>query len=477
MNRIYLGTLITGILASTLLACSGTDGVSGKDGRDGKDAVTPTPGSSGAPGVIATASLSGIVPARGLLGRRVTLTISGVGTAFDKANKPKVDFGDPAITVDPMNVSVASPTALIVVANIGGAATVGKKSVKIGTETYEGFAVESPLALKLQGTVAQGGIVSVTARNRDVENPFDTTSTGGFLTPVVYTNVKATVLSGGKAAAGVNVNLSSVKENAVDLLALFDVKATPATLDLSIESGPGKGAVASLAPGELKLAARAPVALTAAVMKDVKEPGATDLYTFQTGAGDTLNSLTVASVGTVPVDATPRAFILPASGKFTDLIAGTRVIGVGAETYYGIFWDSSGLTGYNYKIEAKSQAATSVADAATNVSSATAAVAPSLPFILKAGELSSATDADWIQVNVAAGKKLAIGTLGDPQTDTAIEVFQADGTTAVGGKIDASFQEATTTAVLTAGKYFVKISVGTDYAPAAKSYQAYVTEE
>jgi hypothetical protein len=448
MNKLSYGVgfvALALLLPASVVAC-------GSDGKDGKDGVTDP-------------SLSAVTPARGFLGRKVTLTISGFGTKWTKEAKPTVDFGDPEITVDPNDVTVASPTALIVVAKIGVGAKAEKKTIKVNGQSFEGFSVESPIANKIQGSLAQGGIVSITARNRDQDNPFDTTSTGdGFFTPLEYTNFTAEAVLGGKAASGVTVSINGVSDYAADM-------------DLSLKSGPEGGEILeSRAPGELKIAARMPTALSGPASGKVEKALGTDIYSFQTGAGDTLTTLNLSA--TAPADASPRVFILPDSGKFADLIGGRRVIGNGPQTYYGVFWDSSGTTGYNYRLEARSQNAVAVTDSAANTSVATAAVAASLPFIFKSAELSNASDEDWIQFTATGGKRVSIGTLGAAGTDTAIELFQADGTTLIGERLDNGFHETLTTqSALAAGTYLVKISAGDTYSASSKGYQAYIVEE
>src|SRR4051812_48214074 len=102
MKLLGLGSLGVGF-AAALMACSGDDGAAGAAGKDG----TGTPGKDGT-GTTAGASLNGITPASVFLARSKTLTISGYGTQWTKEKLPTIDFGDPGIKVD--KVEVASPT-------------------------------------------------------------------------------------------------------------------------------------------------------------------------------------------------------------------------------------------------------------------------------------------------------------------------------------------------------------------------------
>jgi hypothetical protein len=462
MNYLRFARVSAPLYACAFLACSGSDGAPGKDG------VTAT-------------SVNGISPARAFVGRKVTLTISGFGTNWDKANKPAVDFGDAAITVAPEDVTVASPTALVVVATIGASAKIEKKAIKVGNkDTFEGFSVESPVDIVTEGIVAQGSIAKVSLRNRDVsENLFDDTSvSGGLFAPPTFTNFVIEAGTGGKASDQVRVLLQSLNFVKAEAVMLTNVNAPAGKLDITAKSGPKGAALDFASPGSFDIAARSAQPLTSGTPASgkVEKPYDSALFSFKPAAGDTLNFLGVAAGGAGAADASPSLFVLPASGSFATLGSAGYSIGNNAPASYAVLWDNSGAAGYTYRVTATSAPATLVTESASNDTAATALEVTAFPSILKSADLSSPTDQDWFKVTLATSKKIAFGTLaGDPECDTVVTVYSADGTTEVGAPSDDDFHEAVVTSTLNAGTYFVKVSASRTFKVAKNRYAAYLT--
>lgn len=446
---------------STLLACTGEQGPAGRDG-------------------VAATSVNGITPARGFLGRKVTLTISGFGTNWSSAAKPAVDFGDPEITVSPDDVTVASPTALVVVANIGVNAKSEKKKITVGKDVYEGFSVESPLEVVAQGVVAQGSIVKVTLKNRDIaENVFDDTSVSpGLFQPPEFTNLAIEPQAGGKLSEQVRVIVQNVTFAKAEAILLSDVTIPAESLDMLVKSGPEGNTLDFSAPASFKIEARTATALTPGMTAsvDFAVPYNSSLFSFTPAAGDTLNFVGLA--GSPASGASPSLYRLPANGSFQELMGDGYFIGTGAEKSYAVAWDGSGTGKYKMQVRSSSTPAAVLSEPTDNDSTATALAVASFPSIMKTGTLSSETDVDYFKVDVPAGKKLVFGTLpGSEGCDTVVAVLAADGTTPVGDPSDDNYHETVTTAALTAGTYYVKVSAGQSYTASQRNYSAFITVE
>lgn len=460
-----LRTLACIVPALLLAACgSGDPGPAGPAGPAG-------------PGAADEPSVSGIVPNRAFLARKLDVTISGFGTKFDAATT--VDFGA-GITVD--KLTVASPTALVASITIDKFAQAGARDVSVNAggkaSVYKGaFGVESPLKLALHGPVAQGGIVFATAQGKDLGTPFDTTSeSGGLLAPPVFVGLKAT------DNPGMTASISDVQLYTASFTLTIDVTAPAGQKPFSITSGvDAADQVEFPFPEGLNVAARQPTPLTSGTAASASFTNGYDttLYSFTPPAGPTAVDFTLT--GTAQ-GASPRLVVLPKSGKFNDLIsAGTSSLlaTAAADPYYLIAFDPSGTKGYQVQVKAVATAATAAAEAANNNTSGTAQVASSLPFILQNATLSDANDEDWIAITAAAGdvgKKIRVVTSGDPKTDTLVEVFRSDGTTTLGGPSgDFDYPEDHLSAAIpAAGTYYVKISAGSGYAATNTSYGALI---
>ncbi|MBI5534705.1 MAG: hypothetical protein HY898_18410 [Deltaproteobacteria bacterium] len=470
-SSLYLLACLT-VPAAIWIGCSGSDGAPGAPGANGS--VGPA-GSAGPAGSSATAnpSISAIVPSSAFLGRTIDVVIAGNGTTFDaKTDKTTVKFGDD-VTVN--NVTVASPTALLVNITVGNT-KVGPLDVTVGTLTYkQAFTTKPSTTLKVQGKAAQGSIAILTGQQLDFTTPYDTTSTGdGFFTPLEFTNIQVS------SVPGVAFQISNVASYGIDLIALFDVQAAAGAKDLDILSGPAGGTqIHNPIPGGMTIEARTATDLVSGTPATATVENAFDsyLYKFTPAAGFQVIELDAKAAGT---GATPGFVLMPGSGQFADMIspaiAASRILKTDkADPYYLVFWDNSGTFGYDFTLNAVSTVPTKVTEVTTdNETSGNAQAVAAMPFLIEAGEFKAPTsamtaedDVDWYKFTATGadvGKKVRVrtfaGTAADAQTDTVVEVFGSDGTTSMGGESsDADYHENfTSTAIAAAGDIYVKIS-------------------
>ncbi len=440
--------------ALALVACSGSDGTDGKDGAQGADGKDGQDGT----GSGADPSVSGVVPGAVFVGRTKDVLISGFGTNWSDA--ATVDFGA-GVTVD--NVTVASPTAILATITVGSSAELGARDVMVkegdSEVAYKGaFKLESPVEFTLEGTPAQGSLVFFTAKNKDLENPFDTTATGGGLfSAPEFTNVTLA------AGAGVAVQINDVQQYSASGVMLIDADAKAEQFPLELLSGPDGEELSFNDPEGVTLAARSPKALGADESFMVDAPFASQLFEFTPASG---LKLTTLSVTADDFDASPEMVVLGPTGSFTDFLAQSTEyvrIGDGGDPAHIIYIDVSGTSGYTANIKTTSRDLTAATESEPNNDTATAGVITD-GSLVQAAELGSATDEDWFKITVGGadvGKSLTIRTLaGDPQADTFVEVFGSDGTTPFGTGGDTNYHESLISEPLTpAGDYYVKVSV------------------
>ncbi len=456
-----------------LIGCSGADGANGKQGPQG-------PAGPFGPG--GDPSVNAVVPSSALLGGAETVTVSGFATSW--SDSAKLDFG-PGVTID--SEQVASPTAIVAHISVAFDATPGQRDVKVSdggsTLTYKAaFSIDPATALSIQGTLAQGSILLAKVQDLDFARPFDATTQGdGLFTPISYPNLEIST------EQGVASQLQSAQAYALDTLLLVDMDRAAGKTKLDVLSGPAGGARENFPnPSALDIAARTPtpLALGQDASVDMKDAYKSELYSVTPPASG-LNVLELKAT-TTNSSAKPQLFVMPASGHFSDLIgAGQDVLLVSssADKLNMVLWDNSGTSGYSATVRADSSAATGGDEVEPNDTKTQAQTATSLPFVLTNATLSSASDEDWIVVTAAqadVGKVVHVITVpGDPQTDTLVEVFQSDGTTSMGGPSDdANYHENwKSTAIPSAGKYYVKISASPFYSSSQTKYQAIVRFE
>ncbi len=413
-------------------------------------------------------SVSGVFPSSAFLGRKMRVEVSGDVTSW-KAGA-SVNFGD-GVTVQ--NVAVASPTTLFADITVLDDAAPGLRDVTVQSGgdklvLKEAFQLESAITLKFKGSVAQGSIATFSISNHDFDTPFDDTSTGdGFFTPLEYTNTFI------ETPAGVTMNIGSITPYTITGTAFFDVDAAPGPM--VVNSGLDADLVKSSLGADLPVTARSATALTAnmATPGNVAEPFASTLYEFTPTGQPALATFAATSTSQA---ATPGIALLPASGKFADMLSYAATGAVVEQTpskLYAVYFDNGGGAGYNYSVKANSMMLTPAAETEPNNAFGQSNNASALPFLLTAGTLADVSDADWIGITITAadmGKKIRVITAGgDPYTDTVVQVFKPDGTTAFGAaSADTGFHENYTSAALSAngggaGKYFVKITASQDY--------------
>lgn len=454
-----------GVLALALVAgCSGSDGSNGKDGANGENG---TPGENGS--FDGTASVSGVFPGSAFLGGTVEVTLSGFATEWDESTT--ISFGD-GVTVS--NVRVASPTALIATVEVASTAAMGLRDVSISTGdsalTYaQGFNVASPIAIDVQGDVAQGSIFLATIRNLNPQLPFDDTSTGdGLFTPIEFTNVSVS------APAGVIVQVNDVTTTSISVAVLIDGDATAGATPLEVLSGPTGAEISFPNPMALDVAARTPTALTANADTDftVAEAFGSEYVSIAIPSGLHIVDLSATS-GT----GSPALAMLGASQSFQDLlsVSPTFVGAADGGTWYGVLWDNSGEIAVDATVNYAAIAATSFAEGASNgdKGSATAITAPA---VVQAARLTDDLDADWFAVTVAAGdvgKRFSVATYaGSPATDTLITIYDpTDSEFAVSG--DEGYHDNLLSDPITAaGTYYVVISASDFGLTADRDYDA-----
>src|SRR5688500_14348401 len=161
MKLIKLSMVMTALL---LAACS-VDGANGQDGTNGKDGKAGENGKDGTSTTLSPEeSLSLITPGKGILDREVEVQIGGSATKFDE--NAQLDFGD---GVEVIEVVKSSPTLITARLKISKTATIGPRTVKIGSlAAQEAFKVIPAIDVE-GGKVAQGGLVQLDIKNNDTK--------------------------------------------------------------------------------------------------------------------------------------------------------------------------------------------------------------------------------------------------------------------------------------------------------------------
>ena len=448
-----------GYAAIALVIGCGSDGATGPAGTAGPAGPPGPEGTEGRPGEDGTGepSVSAVTPGRAFLERRIDVTISGYGTEWSATTE--ADFG-PGITVD--EIRAASPTALVATITVDAAAALGSRDVTVmsgdASVVYaDAFRVEAPLAIPgYAGTLAQGSVIYARLEQLDASTPFDTLSLDNLL-------FYAGDSSPGLYLVGAN-DQPTVDPYHIDGLLFLDVNASTGPTEVVVESGLPGGEITSRAPAVFDAEARAPIALAAGAPATgaVTEPLQTHLYSFTA----TPNTQVTLSVNATDPAAVPGFMLLPESGKFSDLIeyTDTTTFSAGAGgTWYLVFWDNSGATGYDFTFEATEV----VSDDEEPNNTCMTAQAITLPASLSTLSLPDATDEDWFEVTVdasAVGSSLRVVTSpGDADTDTVVDVLLDDCVTSLGGPSPDTFyfDSLTSAPIPAAGTYFVKVSYST----------------
>jgi hypothetical protein len=417
-------------------------------------------------------SISGVIPGELFAGRTGEVLIIGNNTSWEQ--DVQVSLGE-GVTVD--SVTVASPTALMVTATADATAEPGVREVLVDDLSFaEAFEVTTPVVVKsLQGQTAQGSIAIVTVQNLDFANPFDTTTIGdGFFTPIEYINVAVT------AGDGATAQISSVEPFAMEFLLLTDVTASPGVVDLEVLSGPAGTQQSFRYPAAYEIEARDAQAIDSGepATGSIDEPFQSQLYTV---TADDLSVINFNTSAESP-DAAPAFALLPASGSFAELITYSSVAQfVGSDTYYLVYWDNSGMSGYSYRIDSNVQAALALTEDEPNDTRAAAQKPETMPAVVQSANMTL-TDEDWIRVRIPAGspdQSIHVFTYGtDPLTDTKIEIYLSNGTTQIAESSDQGYHENVASDPMGPGTYYVKVFGSPGYFdPAHDTYSVAVVLE
>lgn len=470
MTRPSWSAAVAAALVLSLAGCKGPAGPQGAPGPQGANGPTGPAGQNGASGQNGSSgpvSVSAVNPTRAFLARTLDVSVSGNGTSWTGATT--VDFGA-GITVN--HVAAASSTGLVANITVDAAAALGPRDVIVHdgaqTETFSGaFHVESPLALAVTGTTAQGSVLTVHGRTLDLETPFDTTSTGdGRFTPLAYTNFAL------QLPAGITGTVTRVGDFDFDAQLLVDVDAASGPTEVTVLSGPAASQVRFPLPAAFNLEARAPVALTAGtpVSDATQAPYESQLYAVTSNAGANLVRLT--ATGT-------QVALLGSSGHWSDLLGyGTffEQPTLSPETLYAVVYDTQGTSGA-FQLDYESAALAVAQEASLNDDTASAQPVATLPVLIQDATLSSAIDQDWVKLTLSTadvGKSVHVQTLGpDDRTDTVVDVLASDGVTSLGGPSpDSSYHEDFTSSPIgAAGTYFVKVWASPQFDPTHDRYQ------
>jgi hypothetical protein len=415
-------------------------------------------------------SISGVIPGELFVGRTGDVLIIGNNTSWDEG--VSVSFGD-GITVD--SVTVASPTALMVKVTADAGAELGMRDVAVDELGFSGaFELASPVKIaQLQGQTDQGSIAVIKLQNLDFANPFDTTTTGdGFFTPLEYVNIQ--VLAG----TGATGQISSVEPYSIDLLLLTDVTAAAGATDLEVLSGPEGQQQSFRYPAAFEVGAREPQAIASgeALTASIDEPFQSDVFAV---SADQLSIINAGTISESP-DASPAFAVLPASGSFAEMLEYTNSTSfVADETYYLVYWDGSGFSGYTYQIGADVTPAEALGEEEPNGGRPSSQKPESLPVVVEGASLEDG-DEDWIRVVVPAGasRVVHVFTYGDdPLTDPVISIMGAAGTTPLATSNDLGYHENFRSAALSPGTYYVKVFPSEYFDPAHGAYSIAIVLE
>ena len=453
-------------------ACTGSAGPAGQTGPKG------SPGAPGMSGGGGTASVSAVIPDHAFVARTLEVTISGYATNW--TDSTTIDFGS-GITVS--KVHAASPTALVAQIAIDKTATVGPRDVTVnasaGKETYaSAFSVDLPMTLTFAGTGAQGSLAFINIQVNDLSTPLDTTAESS-LFGTTYTNLALTL------PAGVTMQeITSAADYSMQALVSVDLDTTPGTFDADLVSGPpgASNDVDFPAPKAITIAARTATSLTSGttVNGNTKTAYASDLYSFTPSSASQLVVSFNASSSTA---GDPIFALLPSSGHFSDLInygATYTTLTSSTDKFYAIYRDDSGMTG-TYQMLATGEAPAGSASASTSDGTmATAVPATAFPFVLNDGNLTTSTSADWVEVTTGAGdggKTLTAQTLGDPDTDVELVIYDMNGAAdAALDDEDSGGSVSAETTVTASSVYYVVFKAGAlDWSTSDTTYTGLIT--
>jgi hypothetical protein len=454
-----LGSVLTSLVLSSLVACSGEDGPPGEKGAAGTEGAPGQAGEKGDPGEKgdegaeargSAATVSGVLPARIHRERVIDVVVTGDNTSW--TDEVEVDLGD---DVEIFSLVVASPTSLRVSLRADGSATTGERDVRVveGEEelVFAGaFRVEPAFEIDAPDELPQGGIVPLRGHMRDTSTPLDTTEVASEFPHVSL------------ASEDLSFVVEEVRPFELGALALVDVLAATGGRSVIVASG-GDEPLESTAQEAFTLVAREPAELEDGEESTIAEPFGTALYVYQPPDEVTLVTIAIATDETA---AAPGFALLPASGSYAELIdfddVTTFVTDGSGDPYYVVVFDNLGAFDYPFEISIDEEAAPDAVEQEPNDACADAdAIAVGEPVL---ASLADGTDVDVFELEATledTGQIVHVVTsAGDPTTDTVVEVLRADCTTSMGGQsLDADYHEDhRSTPIAAAGPIFVRVT-------------------
>jgi hypothetical protein len=417
-------------------------------------------------------SVNGVTPSRAFLARHEEIKVSGFSASW--TNATRVDLGSGiAIT----NLSAPTPDLLVVDFGVDLGAATGPRDVTVleadgGKEVAPGaLAVDPPVALSFDGTLAQGSIAVAHVGVLDPTIPLDVTSVTDPFGNASFPHLSPAF------GAGISGTVIAAKPYEADIQIFID-ETTAGTSNFDLVSGaPGDTTDAHFPlPAGLSIAQRTaqPLVAGTAVSGGVAGKYATALFSY-TPPSTALGILDFHAASTAS-GADPAVLLLPASGRWSDeLIGGADATWLSAWTdpVFAVYFDDSGQTGtYSVGLTVTAPAATAAASASDATQSG-AVVATGLPFVLTGGNLTSSSSQDWVRVTTGAGdagKQLRAQSAGDPKTFLDVTVYQADGTTSVGGNERGGPVDAVVGPLAASSTYYVVFSAGAGFDPAHGAY-------
>ena len=418
------------------------------------------------------ASVGGVTPSHAFLARHQEILVNGYSTSWTAATR--VDLG-PGVVIT--NLSAPTPNFLAVDFGVDPTATPGPRDLTIvdadgGAIVSRGaLELDPPISLTFDGTLAEGSIVVAHLTVLDTTIPLDTTattdpfgvSTFTHLTPLLPIGLSATVSAATDFTADVQLFIDATTSGADG----FDLVSGP----------PGNTSDAHFPlPGGVNVAARAGIPLVAGTVVNgsVDAKYATGLFVYTpSSAGISIVDFTATTAAS---GGDPAVLLLPATGRWSDLLAGGSVVTwltSSTDPIYAVYFDQTGMTGaYSVGLTVTAPAA-SAAASASDATMAGAVVAAGLPFVLTGGQLTSTSSQDWIQITTGpgdGGKHLQVQSAGDPLTFLDVTIYDDQGDS-IGGNENGGPVHALTGPLLASRTYYVAFSAGAGFDPTHGAYE------
>jgi hypothetical protein len=426
-------------------------------------------------------SVGTVSPSTVFLARTTQIVVDGAFTNW--TGDVSVDLGA-GVTVG--SVTLASAQSLVVDLTVSPTASPGPRDVTVlepdgGAETTDpgALTLAPPVALSFDGTLAQGSIVVAHVFVLDDSIALDTTSTTDPLGNVTYLDL-ATVLS-----PGLTGTVLAATSDTADVQLFIDEGATAGPADFDLVSGPpgAEGGTHFPSPGGVPVSARSPVPLVAGTPAtgSVISKYATSLFEYTPPSASPL--IVDFSASSSATDATPAVLLLPASGAWSDELIGGPLatwLTTSPDPIYAVYFDQSGSTGaFSVGLTTTVPAASAPASP-VDATMAGAVDATALPFVLLGGLLTSSASQDWVRVTTGpddADAQLEVQSAGDPQTFLDVTIYDADGTTSIGGNETGGPVHAVAGPLAASSTYYVVFSAGAGFTAAHGAYAGIIRLE